>query len=187
MTYVAIDSEGMEPAIEPERESLNLAELHGIFASVRGDLVRHLTRRTGNPETAADLSHDVFEKLVAVRAEIPTPQKARSYMFRMAGNLAIDHRRVEARRTEILTGSQVLFEDVGLSPETLAISRDELRQLEAALEELPLKCKQVLLLSRIHGFSHKEIARKLDISVSSVEKYQLRALCHCRERMGMSG
>ena len=173
----------------PERgpNSLNLAELQGVFVSVRNDLVRHLTRRTGNPETAADLSHDVFEKLSTVRADIPNPQNARSYLFRMASNLAIDHRRVEARRAEILTGSQVLFEDVELCPETIAVSRDELNQVETALDELPPKCKEILLLSRMHGFSHKEIARKLDISVSLVEKYQLRALRHCRERLNMDG
>ncbi|AUW59758.1 hypothetical protein C1T17_18435 [Sphingobium sp. SCG-1] len=182
-----ISADGIKPVLERGRASLNLSELQHVFTSVRTELVRHLTRRTGNPETAADLSHDVFEKLSAVRADIPTPQMARSYLFRMAGNLAIDHRRVEARRTEILTGSQVLFEDVELCPETVAVSRDELRQVEAALEELPPKCKQVLLLSRMHGFSHKEIARKLEISVSLVEKYQLRALRHCRERMGTNG
>ena len=182
-----INAEVGHPAAERGRKSLNLAELQGVFTSIRTELVRHLTRRTGNPETAADLSHDIFEKLPSVRADIPTPQMARSYLFRMAGNLAIDHRRVEARRVEILTGSQVLFEDVELCPETVAVSRDELRQVEAALEELPAKCKQVLLLSRMHGFSHKEIARKLEISVSLVEKYQLRALRHCRERMEMNG
>lgn len=170
--------------IETGSKSLGLAELQGIFVSVRNELVRYLTRRTGNPETAADLSHDIFEKLGAVRAHIPTPQKARSYLFRMAGNLAIDHRRVEARRTEILSGSQVLFEDVAFSPETVVVSRDELRQLEAALDELPPKCRQVFLLSLLHGFSHKEIARELEISVSLVEKYQLRALRHCRDRIG---
>lgn len=167
----------------PASRSLGLADLQRVFVQIRGDLVRHLTRRTGNADTAADLSHDVFEKLATVRAEIPTAGDARAYLFRMAGNLAIDHGRVEARRREILTGSQVLFEDVEASPETIAVSRDQLRQVELALEELPEKCREVMLLARMHGLPHKEIASRLGISVSLVEKYQLRALRHCRERL----
>jgi len=166
-----------------ERRALDLADLQGVFTTIRGDLVRHLTRRTGNSETAADLSHDLFEKLASVRAEIPTSKDARSYMYRMAGNLAIDHRRVEARREELLTGAQVLFEDVELCPEEIAISRDELRLIERALSELPDICRQVMVLARVHGLPHKDIARQLDISVSLVEKYQLRALRHCRARL----
>jgi RNA polymerase sigma-70 factor (ECF subfamily) len=167
-----------------EGQTLNLSELQSVFAQMRGELLRFLTRRTGNPATAADLSQDVFEKLSSIGAEIPDHQKARSYLFRMAGNLAIDHRRVEARRAEILEGSQVLFEDVTFSPEAIAVSRDQLRRLEEALAELPAKVREVLVLARMHGLSHREVASRLGVSVSLVEKYQLKALMHCRERMG---
>jgi RNA polymerase sigma factor (sigma-70 family) len=102
----------------------------------------------------------------------------------MAGNLAIDHGRTEARRAQILQGSQVLFEDVADGPEAVAVSRSELRRIEAALDELPPKCREVLMLARVHGLEHKEIAQRMGVSVSLVEKYQLRALRHCRERLG---
>jgi RNA polymerase sigma-70 factor (ECF subfamily) len=36
----------------------------------------------------------------------------------------------------------------------------------------------------MYGLSHKEIAERLNVSVSLVEKYQLRALRHCRDRLG---
>lgn len=163
---------------------LNLSDLHGVFVQMREDLVRFLTRRTGNPATAADLCHDVFEKLETVQAQIPTPQKARSYLFRMASNLAVDHQRVERRRAEILDGSQILFEDVEHTPEEITVSRDELRQLEKALAELPPKVAEVLILARMHGLRYKEIAARMGVSVSLVEKYQLRALTHCRKRLG---
>lgn len=162
---------------------LALSDLHEVFTNMRSDLVRFLTRRTGDMDTAADLSHDVFEKLAGVTADIPSEQKARSYIFRMAANLAIDHYRVEARRSEILTGSQVLFEDEESGPDVIALHRDTLRQVEAALDELPEKCREVLVLARVHGLSHKEIAGRLGVSVSLVEKHQLRALRHCRERL----
>ena len=167
--------------------SLTLADLQRVFVSIQKDLTRYIARRVGNTETAADLSQDLFEKLANIRADIPNPQKASSYLFSMARNIAIDHHRVEARRTEILSGSQVLFEDVGPSPEATAIFSDALGQIETALAELPPKCRKVLVLSRVHGYSHEEIANQLGVSVSLVEKYKLYALRHCRERMGQGG
>lgn len=163
---------------------LQLPDLQSLFTEMRNDLVRFLRKRTGNVDTAADLAQDVFVKLETVRARIPDRAQGRAYLFRMAGNLAIDRGRIEARRAEILTGSQILFEDVAQDPEHIATARDELRAVELALDELPPKCRDVLILARMYGFSHSEIAQQLEISVSLVEKYQLRAMRHCRERLG---
>jgi RNA polymerase sigma factor (sigma-70 family) len=174
------------PAPESGPGFLKLPDLQNLFTEVRSDLLRFLRKRTGNADTAADLTHDVFVKLDTVRAAIPDRSQGRAYLFRMAGNLAIDHGRIEARRAEILTGSQVLFEDMDQSPDDIAVTRDQLRAVELALDELPSKCRDVLILARMYGFSHNEIAQRLEISVSLVEKYQLRALRHCRERLGDS-
>lgn len=165
------------------RAFLGLPELQNLFSEIRGELLRHLRRRTGDQELAADLAQDVFVKLSTVQAAIPDRRHGRAYLFRMAGNLAIDHRRVEARRTEILSGSQVLFEDVQEGPEGQATSRDQLRHVEEALAELPERCREVLILSQVHGLRHKDIASQLGVSISLVEKYRLRALRHCRERL----
>lgn len=157
--------------------------LDRVFEALRGDLVRYLTRRTNSHALAADLTQDVYLKLGDTSADFASSQRARSYIFRMARNLAIDHQRVETRRDEILDGSHVLFEDVALSPEEIAISRDQLRQIERAMAELPPKVAEVMRLSRMQELTHKEIAAQMGISISLVEKYQLRALTHCRARL----
>lgn len=176
----AIEGSASEPS------PLSLLDMQRVFAEIRGDLQRLLRRRTGDPEVAADLIQDLFLKLTAIRSAIPDRLQARAYLFRMAGNLAVDHRRTEARRAEILKGSQVLFEDAGPGPEAITITRDQLRRVDMALSELPPKCREVLVLARVHGLEHKEVARRLGISVSLVEKYQLRALRHCRERLDVT-
>lgn len=165
------------------RSGLNLREMQNLFVELRADLIRIVSRRLGKIDNAADVAHDVYLKLPNIQATIPDRQQGRAYLFRMAGNLAIDQRRIEARRTEILTGAEVLFEDAELSPEMIAADREELRVVELALAELPVKCQEVLLLARVEGLRHKDIAKRLGISVSLVEKYQLRALRHCRERL----
>ena len=163
---------------------LTLRDLQSVFVEIRDQLHRLLRRRTGNAEVAADLTQDVFMKLSVVRSPISDRKQAQAYIFRMAGNLAIDHGRAQARRAEILESSQDLFEHAQDGPESIAVTLDQLRRVELALAELPPKCTEVLILARIHGLEHREIAARLGVSISLVEKYQLRALRHCRARLG---
>ncbi len=58
-----------------------------------------------------------------------------------------------------------------------------------AVAALPEKCRQVFLLRKVHGLAHKEIAERMSLSVSSVEKYLLRGILECKafvqEREGL--
>lgn len=162
---------------------LSFADLQQLFLEAREQLQRHLCRRTENVQVAADLTQELYLKLSSIKAPIPDRDQGRAYLFRMAGNLAIDHLRSEARRTELLRGSQVLFEDTDLSPDELVASQDDLRQFELALSELPPLCREILVMARVQGLEHKEIARRLGVSLSLVEKYQRRALRHCQQKL----
>ena len=171
-------------ARDPGDHFLGLKDMQDLFGDIRSDLLRLLRRRTGNVHLADDLAQDLYLKLPTIRAPIADRQQGRAYLCRMASNLAIDYVRIEARRAEILDGAQVLFEDVQPNPEDFALSRDQLRRVEAVLDELPEKCRAVIVLARMHGLGHKAIAAQLGVSVSLVEKYQLRAFRHLRERLG---
>lgn len=171
--------------VDIEVQALSLEALRMVFTAMREDLLRFLIRRTGNAALAADLTQDIFEKLPSIRACIPNEQKARAYLYRIAGNLAIDHIRVEGRRAELLNTSYAFEERCEPSTEQLVILQDEIRQVDSALRELPDNVRQVLLLLRIDGLPHKEVATRLGISVSQVEKHQSRALSHCRARLGV--
>lgn len=55
--------------------------------------------------------------------------------------------------------------------------------LSAALEELPVKCRQVYIMCRLEGWSHTEIAQEMGLSRSMVEKYMTRSLRHINDRL----
>ena len=55
--------------------------------------------------------------------------------------------------------------------------------LVAALGELPERCREALLLSRVEGATHLAIARRLGVSPKTVERDIARALRHCVERL----
>lgn len=176
------------PPTEPapravDGEGLAAEELHDLFTEIRPELLGVLRRRTQDQEVATDLAQDLFVRLLSIQRVLPDRDQARAYIFRMAVNIAVDRARVESRRREILDGVSLVFEDAGPDPEALAMSRDQIRQVRAALDELPPKCREVFLLARVQGLSHREIAEQLGVSISLVEKYQLRALRHCQTRL----
>ncbi|GAA5232040.1 sigma-70 family RNA polymerase sigma factor [Verticiella sediminum] len=59
--------------------------------------------------------------------------------------------------------------------------------LAEALEELPLKCRQVYVMCRLEGWSHSEIAREMGLSRSMVEKYMTRSVRHINVRLQNHG
>ncbi|MFC4313772.1 RNA polymerase sigma factor [Steroidobacter flavus] len=163
--------------------ALSHGELMDVFIGLRAQIERILASRVGCPQTAADLAQDMYFRVQRVAAELPNEEEARRYLLRMATNAATDHFRVEGRRAEILSGLALLFEGVESDPAQSVINGDQMRVIESALTELPPKCREVLFLSRVEGMTHAEIATKLGVSVSLVEKYMVRALLHCRTRL----
>lgn len=142
-----------------------------------------LCRKVRNKDLAADLIQETFLRISQITVPLPDRDQARMYLFKVAKNLATDHQRREGRRAEILAGSKVLFEDYRFNPEDLALAMGELKVVEAALAELPKHCRSVLLMSRVHGMTHSEIAAALRVSKSLVEKYAVKAALHCRARL----
>ncbi|MNU29744.1 putative RNA polymerase sigma factor FecI [compost metagenome] len=165
---------------------LTSGELQTVYFTARDDLERMLRRRVRDKDLAADLIQETFLKLGQITAPLPDREQARLYLFRMARNLATDHQRKEARRSDILAGSQVLFEDHKPSPEDATLARNQLEEIEKALDELPRHCRSVLIMSRLHGMTHSQIATELKVSKSLVEKYAVKAMLHCRARLEAS-
>jgi RNA polymerase sigma-70 factor (ECF subfamily) len=56
-----------------------------------------------------------------------------------------------------------------------------------AIAQLPKKCRQVYLLRKVQGLSHKEIAQRMGISLSGVEKQLHIGMSKCRDYMEKHG
>lgn len=160
----------------------------GLIASFQEhyeDLLRFLARRTGDVERAADIAQETYLKLAAVKPESGIIENRRAYIYRVAGNLAIDQIRRNGRETVWLADQEPdeAIADPAPSPERVAIGRDTLRCFDEALNSLPPKARLALLMFRVDGLSHAEIADRLKVSQSMVAKYLAQALRHCRDRL----
>ena len=173
----------MNPSFNPPPVALSPEALIDVYLDIRPKLERVIARRVGSKTLAADLAQEMFFRIGSVKAVLSTRRDAEHYFLRAALNASLDHLKVEGRRRELLHDSEPLFHDATPSPEAVAMARDDVRVVEQALSELPAKYRDILLLSRVDGFSHAEIAAQLGVSRSLIAKSLTRALVHCRRRL----
>ncbi|BBK36648.1 DNA-directed RNA polymerase sigma-70 factor [Allostella sp. ATCC 35155] len=157
-------------------------DLTDLFLAHRRGLHAFLNRKLRNPDVAADLTQETFLRFAEFRAGNPTVAIAheRSYIYRTAHNLAIDHLRRERQAPTDSADEAAIAEvaDELPSQETIVSGRSELDRIREALLELPERTRQVFALARIEGLIYQEVADRLGISTSSVQKHLMVATRH---------
>jgi len=134
--------------------------------------VRFLQSSYRNATDISDLRQEVYANVIAA-ARQSIPKRGKAFLFMTARNLLIDRVRHE-RIISIETVSDL--DELNLvadepSQERAVIARDELRRVRAAIEQLPPKCRETILLRRVEGLSGREIALRMGISESAVSHY----------------
>ena len=158
----------------------------GLLASFQehyDDLLLFLTRRMNDRQRAADVAQETWLKLVKIDEQDVPVVHARSFIFRVAGNLAIDTLRREQRQESNLGDSDAAVQLVcpAPAPEATLLARERLAMLDEALLQLSDNARQALLLNRVEGLTQAQIAQRLGVSDSMVAKYIGQALRHCRD------
>ena len=151
--------------------------LEKLFNQHAPALHRYLLRKKCTPSLASDLVQDTFLRI----AQLENMERilcAPSYLFRVAHNLMIDHhRRYGEKRFD--SDAAAYFDtlvDEASGPEEQALDALALEQLESLLERMPERTRDIFMLCRVEGMTHKETARYLRISTSSVQKHMAMAL-----------
>ena len=149
--------------------------LKALYDTYYDPLYRFLWRKTRNEDTALDLIQDVFIRLWDSRNRLDEDQSIKAYLYRIAGNLAIDHlrRKVTAQAEDI---DEMLHEPAH-DPQT---QYDIRHRIQKALDQLPEEIKTVFMLNRFDALKYAEIAEMLDISVKTVESRMSKALKRLR-------
>ncbi len=154
------------------------------FQEHHHDLLRFFTHKLGCRDLAADCTQETYIHLVRMGQTI-TVQNPRAFLFRVAANLSIDYLRKVRTRRSVLSIEPLQEETASLAPtaEDALDAKQRVILLEAAMQELSVKCRRALLLNRLDGKTHREIAHELGVSESMVAKYIIQALKHCRSRL----
>lgn len=167
-------------------ETLDPASMNSLVTALYldhvGELRRYIGRRIACRETVADLAQETFVRLLCSE-RTPEPGKRRAYLFRIAEHLAIDH----YRRSSAQSGLMVSLDECAEipcpapAPERHAIARQQIRRLQAAIETLPPRCREVFIKHKFDGLPQKVLALEYGISLNAVEKLLIRALLRLRD------
>ncbi|QKH37252.1 sigma-70 family RNA polymerase sigma factor [Achromobacter pestifer] len=144
-------------------------------------LVGWLRRKLGCGHDAADIAQDTFHRLLAAPGNAEPLREPRAYLSTLAHGLAVDQIRRRRLERAYLDELALLPEPQAPSPETRAILIETLCRVDRMLDGLNRKARTAFLMSRLDGMSYPDIARALDVSLSSVEKYMAAAIRHCYE------
>ncbi|MDF3848540.1 sigma-70 family RNA polymerase sigma factor [Achromobacter denitrificans] len=152
--------------------------LSALYLDHHGWLAGWLRRRLGCAHDAADLSHDTYERLLR-SGRLPEAGQARAFLTQIAKGLVVDLFRRRSLETAYLDALAQLPEAHMPSAEARALALETLIAVDAALDALPARARQVFILSRFEGLKYSEIAQRLDVSVALVRKHMLRAAQAC--------
>jgi RNA polymerase sigma-70 factor (ECF subfamily) len=134
------------------------------------DLRRFLSARFSVIRDVDDLVQETFSRVIKAHRTGPIVN-ARAFMFVTARNLALNqlrHNKYESPPLEREICPLSIADEMHCPMESVA-RMEELEQLKVAIQSLPDRCREIITLRKIYGLSQKEIADKLDISVSTVK------------------
>jgi RNA polymerase sigma factor (sigma-70 family) len=184
-----MEAETLMPDGRPPSPSFSyrLEEARAFDAFVRRHrmpLEKYFRRRGSSLEEAEDLTQSVFLKLLdkmrSEQAEVPD-----GYVFAAAASVFVDHRRSIAIRP---SGALATALDENLAceaplPDRIVEDRENLRVMRKRIRALPSKLSRAFVLHRFDQLSQAEISRRMNVSVSSVEKYIAAAIETLRRPM----
>ncbi|HEX8938122.1 MAG TPA: sigma-70 family RNA polymerase sigma factor [Sphingomicrobium sp.] len=151
--------------------------VESLAVRYRGALERFFARRAGRLGDTEDLTQEVFLRLATRGAGEPI-ERIDGYIFQTAANVLTDR----ARRVAVRAGDRhVCYEEdqhavEDFSPERVLLAREQVAMVRMVLERLPDRVRAAFVLHRFEELGYAEIAKRLGVSVSSIEKYISQAL-----------
>ncbi len=110
-------------------------------------------------------------------------EQPKAYLFKVARNLVKDE--IDKKSRSIIEFideyEPVSSDEAEPSVEDQYENRQRMFLFGEALASLPRQCRQVFILKKVYGYSHKEISKQLGISISTTEKHVVSGLKRCRE------
>ncbi len=157
------------------------SRLLSIFLEIEAELRRYLKRFLVSNQDIEDVIQESF--LRAHKAEqYQHIQSHKSFLFKIVKNLALTE--ISRKSNQLISYVEDLESltviDSNADVEHYTYRQQQLSVYIEAIHTLPRQCQRVFVMCKVYGFSHKEISKRLNISISTVEKHLVKGLQRCR-------
>lgn len=162
--------------------SVHVSDVERLFREQNRALIAFLQCRLNSLSDAQEVAQEAYLRMLTMdnREEVDS---LRSYLFKVAGNLAIDRLRKRKVRSEFaIVQSQEESVDEH-SPAHHAVAVEQVAGVRRALSELPPKTAQAFVMHVIEGRDFSHVAQTMKLSERMVRYHVANALAHCRARV----
>lgn len=172
---------------------MTLTEFRLLFRKLYPSLVVYATKMLGDADVE-DVVQDSFMELWRRKDTLEEEAHIKSFLFKTVYTRSLNvikHRHVVNQYAQgyiDLEMRKMAYYEPGKEFVDIDIKNSELKQqIDAAIEALPEKCRQVFMMSYLHDISSKEIAQIMGISVRTVDVHLYKALKILRARLSNVG
>lgn len=183
----------MQSPVEPTNDLHNVTRLivrakqgdsdavGGLYELHRLGIYRYLYYRTGDPQTADDLTSDVFLRMIRALGGYRIEEVSfQAWLFQIARNLLNDHYRKMSVRNHVQSEENLMENPQATMPRPVERSLNSVT-LQRALDQLSEEQRDVILMRFVSGMAISEVAQALNRSEDAVKGLQRRALANLRD------
>ena len=142
-----------------------------LYRNYSSRLFTKINHMVNDEEITKELLQDVFLKLWSQKANLDPEKSIKSFLLTIAVNLVYDHfRKLSKDRKHAQSVLQTAVDYYTHTEEGIN-SKESLKLIHQAIDQLPPQRKQIFLLCRIDGKSYDQVAEQLSISPSTVRDH----------------
>ena len=152
----------------------------------------HVAKMIGHREDALDLTQEIFLKVYQALSRFNPEYKFSTWLFRIAGNAAIDHLRKKRPKVVPLEvpdhegqgrPSSPEYSTPDLDPYGMLRNVERGKAISEAIAELPLEFRELIALRHFAGLSYEEIAEVKEMPLGTVKNKLFRARAVLKDRL----
>ncbi len=160
----------------------NTKAFEALFHKYYGNLCLYATKILDNDQAAEEVVQDFFVKFWEKKEQISIGTSIKNYLFKSVKNQCLNYIKHNAiKENYIAIKKSGIQQNPDFEEHFIEIGLEE--TIEESINSLPEKRREIFLLSREEGLKYREIAKKLNISIKTVETQMGLAIKHLREKL----
>ncbi len=149
-------------------------------------VLNYVYRTVSDRQVAEDVTQDAFIRAHQRIDQLGPPWDFKSWVYRIAGNLAVDHLRGTKRFVDVEEPEEMSGPPSTRRPAEKRVQRDQDRSdVQATLALLPTTFRQALVLREINELSYDEVARAMEVTYDNARQLVHRGRLKFRQAHGL--